>query len=450
MAVSKKSLEGHEGADAFGEVSASDYTYIYYDYEFGPQREIKGYLLSYSISEPHRVEFVGWEAPSQAYTVGIGNSLFVASEDYETGTFYGVFRYVEYTVKAAAVAELFENTGDREHLNNCRVYIDGTHELLDYSSDTIFKKGYRLGDEFTVSVTLDPYFELPDGTTERVGDHYAVEKWEYGGTVVAGSQGQASLTRTIGPGTAGKDLADGGRWVPYLKGSEHTVSVVVKPDVAADEGCTVTPMQKTYYYGTNANIGDFTATAATGWYFMKFFEDEALLVPVTNTSLYVTGDKTIYAVFTKKTVRVTLQTSPSSTGSGVFTINGEPVNYMDVPYGSKCVIGASAAAGSVFVRWEYRDGDGKYQDASTDSPFEFEVPNDRYNYRYQMMAADYPSYAETYKERYVDFWGVFDKGSGTGELLYGEDGGIVYGATGFPIYSGDKSPIILQTQAKGN
>lgn len=453
MAVSKKSLEGHEGADAFGSVSASDYTYrANYD---GHWEDVEGYLLSYSISDYDNVYFADWEGPAGISMISIGDygSVFVSKEDFNSGTFYGVFAFVNYAVKAAETAEVAQDgsgpMGDPEHAALCKVYIDDTHE--DGGFGMISKRGYRKGDAFSLSVNMNAV--LPDGST--MGDRYTIGKWVCGSVEVEGNNNP--LERVAGPSTAysNRRFSNGDRWTPFIKGKPCTLMVVVMPE-AARNVCSVTPESKTYYYGTKARVKDDFTPSVTGggWYFVGFYAASfPSMLPeyeVPADGLYMDGDKTVCALFTQKTVSVRLQTVGLNGGSGSFKINGEPGYNANVPYGSTCTIEAVPAAGSTFDRWEYYDGEEKSrQTATTANPFEFKVPNDRYNYTYQSLL-DYPSFAEGVKEKYVDFWGVFDKGSGTGELLYGKDGGIVYGATGFPIYSGDKSPIILQTQAKGN
>jgi len=205
------------------------------------------------------------------------------------------------------------------------------------SVTAVFKK-----QQFTLTTAVSPAGSgsvtlTPSGGTYDAGTTVSVRAVANSGYVFDSWTGD--LTGSANPSSivmsANKSVT------AVFKKQQFTLTTAVSP--TGSGSVTLTPSGGTYDAGTTVSV---TAVAGTGYVFKRWKGD--LAGSVNPSSIVMSANKSVTAVFQKVSVQYTLTTAVSPTESGAVTLTPSGGIYES---GRKVVLKAVAGSGYVFDRW---------------------------------------------------------------------------------------------------
>ena len=161
--------------------------------------------------------------------------------------------------------------------------------------------------------------------TATANTGYTFLRWTENGTLVSNN---ANYTFTV---TGNRTL------VAQFQANTYTISVSANPT----NGGTVTG-GGAYQYGQSCTV---TATANTGYTFLRWTENGAQVSTNANFTFTVTGNRTLVAQFQQSTTYYTINATPSPSNAGTITGTGSYAS------GSTCTLTAYPNSSYSFVNW---------------------------------------------------------------------------------------------------
>jgi len=204
------------------------------------------------------------------------------------------------------------------------------------------KNLYAIKQQFTLTTAVSPTGSgsvtlTPSGGTYDAGTTVSVRAVANSGYVFDSWTGD--LTGSANPSSivmsANKSVT------AVFKKQQFTLTTAVSP--TGSGSVTLTPSGGTYDAGTTVSV---TAVAGTGYVFKRWKGD--LAGSVNPSSIVMSANKSVTAVFQKVSVQYTLTTAVSPTESGAVTLTPSGGIYES---GRKVVLKAVAGSGYVFDRW---------------------------------------------------------------------------------------------------